>query len=325
MNVIQFLERWPAKEGRRFFFAGGKPHDRLAVFYAVCDHWRGRVDKVDFDRLHNPTIPQISEACRQDPLASKFRVVAATEMDWQDPDEITDKDAKRTATRHFHALGRLVETLPSDTVLIMSTPVDSPLTKNNTAQAIIRKGYWVVLTQTDVETAIRLTHHLTGWTDEEMVREVVEAVGTSPAAIISFLKVLRLATTDPTPKDVRRFLSVHVTGGVFELVDAVVMKDAPRALRLADSVPSGQFIGALDRKLTSLLQFSAELKRGRTPKEAAMMLRLPGFIVHGLYEASKRWTGAEIISVYPTLAEHSISGDKPGANDVLVRKLCGVG
>ncbi len=98
-----------------------------------------------------------------------------------------------------------------------------------------------------------------------------------------------------------------------------VMDREKAMLLAAGEPPLGQVIGALDRKLTSLLQFMAELKRGKSPKEAAMHLRLPGFIVHGLYEASKRGTTAEIIHIYPSIAEIASHSDKTGALELLIR------
>jgi len=86
----------------------------------------------------------------------------------------------------------------------------------------------------------------------------------------------------------------------------------------------GQLVGALDRKFTSLIAFIAELRRGRTPKEAALMLRLPGFIVHGLYEASKRWNTAELLMMFPVLAEYYARGSKAGSTELLIHELIGV-
>ncbi len=80
-------------------------------------------------------------------------------------------------------------------------------------------------------------------------------------------------------------------------------------------------MGALDRKFTSLLQFIDEMSRGKSPKDAAMALRLPGFIVHGLYEASKRWDPNAIIEVWPVLAEAAVNSGRPGTNDLLIQRL----
>lgn len=73
----------------------------MAAFYMVCDRWRQQVDGMDFVRLHGPSLSEISEACRRDPLNSKYRVVAATEMRWTDPDEVEDADARALARRQL--------------------------------------------------------------------------------------------------------------------------------------------------------------------------------------------------------------------------------
>lgn len=324
MNGTQFLERWPAKPGRLFLFGGGKDHDRLALFYTVCDFWRKKVGEYDFVRLHAPTFAEINENCRADPLVSKYRVVCATEFEWPDPEETDDAEEKAKRRRQFDSLRKITANLPRDLVLIMSTTHENPLTKNDLAQSIITKGYWVVLKNVDVETASNLLAHYTDW-DEDLRLEVVESIGTSLSELLSFLRVLRIYSDEPKPEDVRSFLTGYVRGTVFDLTDAISMKDAPRALALAqDDIPLGPLIGSLDRKLTSLLQFMAEMRQGRTPKEAALALRLPGFIVHGLFEASKRWSPGEILSVYPTLAAYSARGHRPGAVELLVADVIGI-
>jgi hypothetical protein len=320
MNMFQFLERWPAKEGRLFFFGGGKDHDRLSAYYLVADAWRKKTDKLDFVRLHNPSMIEVAEACRRDPLNGKFTVVAATEMKWEDPDDSQEAEVRARRTQQFEALKGITASLPRDLVLIMSTPFERPLTKNPLAQSIITKGYWVVLTQPDVETAVRLLNNITTW-DQELIFEVVESVGPSPAELLSFLRVVKLAG-EPTPERVRGYLQGSMRGGVFELVDAIVMRDADTAFRLAaNDPPLNMVLGQLDRKITSLLQYLGERRRGRSPKEAAQMLRMPGFVVHGLYEAEKRWRPAELLELFSTLAEYASLRDRPGALDLLINDL----
>lgn len=324
MNGSQFLERWPQAQKRLFLFGGGKDHDRLTLFYTVCDFWRKKVDELDFVRLHSPSLAEINEACRADPLNSKYRVVCATEFIWPDPEDTDDAEEKAKRRRQFESLLKVTSNMPRDLVLIMSTTHENPLTKNDLAQSIITKGYWVVLKNVDVETAGNLLAHYTDW-DEDLRLEVIESVGTSLAELLSFLRVLRVYSSEPGPEDVRTFLTGFVRGTVFDLTDAISMKDAARALALAqDDIAIGPLIGSLDRKLTSLLQFMAEMRQGRTPKEAALALRLPGFIVHGLFEASKRWSPGEILSVYPTLAAYSARGNRPGAVELLVADVIGV-
>lgn len=322
MNLTQLLERWPAKEGRLFFLASGKDADRLPVFYRICDHWCAKVDRMDVARLHGASLITVAEACRRDPLVSRHRVVIATEMKWDDPAAAETNEETTARLRMMEPLLRIVENFPRDLVLIMSTPADNPKTDNALAQAIIRKGYWVVLKNTDEETARDLLRYLTGWDDEELVSDFILSTGTSPAAILAQLRTLRIAYDDPTPTQIREYLTDAATGGVFELVDAIIDRDIPRALSLPlDDIPPGQFLGALDRKFTSLVQFSAELRRGRSPKEAAHNLRLPGFIVHGLYEATKRWDPREILMLWQHVAAHTRIMHQPGATELLVTQL----
>lgn len=252
-----------------------------------------------------------------DPIGSKVRVVAATEFQWKNPDEHPEDSGNRSLTK-------LLENFPRDVCLICSTPSESPSTKNELSQLFIRKGYWVALKSVDEQTAVELLRSLTGWADEEMISKVVRSVGTSPSDLISFLKMMRHAGVYGDDEGMEQYLTTRPQGGVFELVDSVVMKDLPKALRLcSDDVPAGQLAGALDRKFTSLLQFMGEMKKGRSPKEASIILRLPGFLVHGLYEASKRWTGPEIVSLYPAMAHHTLHSNRPGSNEVLVRGIIG--
>lgn len=317
MNLTQFLERWPAKEGRLFLFAGGRDHDRLSMFYSVADRWKKKVNPlVDFVRLHEPSYAEIAEACRRDPVDSKQVVVVATEVQWLDPNDHKDD-------RGVAALTSIVENFPRDLVLIISIhqSEQNPLTKNPLAQAIIRKGYWVVLKPVDEAGACELVKSMTGWEDE-IVQEIVYAVGTIPADLISLLKLLKLAGAEE-PDQIRKYLSGRQEGTVFDLTEAIVMRDPVKALALAsDDINTNQLVGALDRKFTSLLQFIAEMKKGgRSPKEAALALRLPGFIVHGLYEASKRWSPNDIIQVFSVLADVSKESNRPGVNDLLVQRL----
>lgn len=323
MNLTQFYHRWPAKQGRLFLFAGRPDHDRLAVFYTVCDAWRKNVNQLDFIRLHEPNITQLLEACRMDPVVSKHRVVAACDLKWVDPDEIEDREERTKAKRSWTAFSTFLKSFPKDLVLIISTAHDNPLTKNDVAQPIINKGFWVVLKSTSHDDACKMLAYISGWTDEQIINDVVGQVGTSASDLIQFLKVLYLSGYDTTPANIKSFLKASNTNGsVFDVVDAIIMRDLPRALSYPN-VPAGQLIGALDRKLTSLVSFMAELRKGRSPKEAMIVLRLPGFIVHGLFEASKRWHTAEILATFPLLAQHTAVANNPGANDVLIRKLIG--
>jgi DNA polymerase III delta subunit len=267
---------------------------------------------------------ELSEACRHDPLGhSKFRVVCATEIPWLDPSEAEDASEKASRQRQFDSLHAVISKLPRDLVLIISTDHDNPLTKNDLAQSIITKGYWVVLKQVDVSTAMAFLENMTGW-EEELRLEVIESVGTSVGELLAFIRLIRLAYQDPTEEEIREFLTGYIRGTVFDLTDAIAMKDLEQALALArDDLPLGQLIGSIDRKLTTLVQFMAEMRRGRSPKEAALMLRMPGFIVHGLYEASKRWNTSEILMMFPTLAEYSATGDRPGAAELMIHDLVG--
>ncbi len=321
MNLQQFLERWPSKQGRLFLFAGGKDHDRLSVFYNVVDHWRKDVDRMDTVRLHNPSFFEIDEECRRDPIVGKYRLVVATEARWDDPDSLEDATDKRRAQQRYEALARRIENFPRNLVLIMSTPADNPGTKNPLAQGIIRKGYWTVLRTVDVDSARELLTQLSGWDDDQLIDEVVEVIGTSPADLIAFLRVLRLGNVE-TPAQIRLYLGMQTRASVFDVVEAIVMKDRPKALNsLSEDVPLNSLIGALDRKFTSLIQFSSEMRKGRTPKEAALALRLPGFIVHGLYQATKRWTAHELLDLWPTLAEFSQLSQRPASAELLVTTI----
>lgn len=322
MNLPQLLERWPAKEGRLFFLASGKDADRLPIFYRVSDHWSAKVSKMDVIRVHEPSLVEVAETCRRDPLESRYLVVVATEVKWPDPAAAESPEEKTNAMRQMEPLNRLLENMPKDLVLIMSSPVDNPKTDNPLAQVIIRKGYWVVLRNTDEETARDLVKHLTNWEDDELISDFLGSTGNSPAAILSLLRTMRIAYDSLDAADVRDYLTDTRSGGVFELVDAVIDRDLPRALALPlDEIPPGQFLGALDRKFTSLVQFAAELRKGRSPKEAALSLHLPGFIVHGLYEATKRWDPREILALWSTLAAHARVMHRPGATDLLVTQL----
>lgn len=322
MNLVQFLSRWPAKEGRLFLLASGKDADRLPIFYRVADHWCAKVDRMDVSRIHECSLPTVAEACRRDPVVSRYRVVIATEVRWEDPAATESNEEKTARLKTMEPLLRLVEDFPRDLVLIMSTAADNPKTDNPLAQLIIRKGYWVVLRNTDEQTARELLRYLTGWEDEELISDFILSSGTSPAAILSELRTIRIAYDSPTSDQIRQYLSDRASGGVFELVDAVIDRDLARALSLPlDDIPPGQFLGALDRKFTSLVQFSAELRRGRSPKEAALNLRLPGFIVHGLYEAQKRWDPREILSLWPSIAAHTRVMHQPGATEMFITQL----
>lgn len=324
LNLVQFFMRWPKTEGRLFFFAGGKDHDRLTAYYTVADYWRRKVDRLDFVRLRDVNMMQTVEACLQDPVVGPKRVVAVTEMIWEDPDETDDVKIREKRKRQFDAMARFLDSFPRDVVLIMSCPHDNPLTKNAVAQPLIRKGYWVVLRHTDTENAVNLIKHWTKWDDEELILEVVDSVGTSVADLFAFLRLVRVVNKDPTPQQIRDYLTTYVRAGVFEIVDSIIMRDLETSLHLAQSdIPLGQVVGAFDRKLTSLIQFMAEMKRGRTPKEAAVMLRMPGFVVHGLYEASKRWRTADLLQLYPKLSEYSLYGDRPGALDMFIHEVIG--
>jgi hypothetical protein len=249
-------------------------------------------------------------------MDSKHLLVVATEVHWLDPNENKDHAGVKSLTS-------LLESFPRDLVLVMSIHQSepNPLTKNNLAQAIIRKGYWVVLRNVDEQSACELIMAMTGW-DDEIAREIVYAVGTVPADLISLLKVLKLADAT-TPEEIRKYLSGRQEATVFDLTDAIAMRDAKKALALSsDEIATNQLVGALDRKFTSLLQFMAEMRKGgRSPKEAALALRLPGFIVHGLFEASKRWSPNDIINIFPILADASKDAGRPGVNDLLIRRL----
>jgi hypothetical protein len=321
MNLTQFLERWPAKDSRLFLLAGRPEQDRSAIHATVADSWRKRVDPLDIESLHDPTLSGLLEACRRDPVVSSHRLVIVSDFKWPDPDEVSGEVEAARARRNWESFAGLLDGFPRDLVLVISSTHENPLTKNPVAQAIIRKGYWVVLKPVDIATASHLLQTLTGWEDEEILLEVVESVGTCPSDLIQFLKVFRLSGYEPTSENIRRFLTASPSGGVFAAVEAIIMRDLPRALSLAEEIPTGQLVGALERKFTSLLQFMAELRQGKTPKEAMLSLHLPGFIVSGLFDASKRWQTAEILQLFPTLAHASASGGQPAANDLLITRI----
>ncbi len=154
----------------------------------------------------------------------------------------------------------------------------------------------------------------------------MDVIGNGPAGILNFLRMLRLAYgPEATILDARQLLVAQPTGTTFDLVEAILVKDTDRALVLTTSpdVSTGKLVGALDRKLSSLVTFMAELKKGRSPKEALLHMRLPGFLAHGLFEASKRWTVGEIVAAWSLMAEAGSNADRPGVNDILVTRLCG--
>ncbi len=180
----------------------------------------------------------------------------------------------------------------------------------------------MVLKPTDEPTATKLLTYLTGW-DEDLCYSVVQVHGTSPASLLSLARTVHLCFENPSEKQILQFVGNSTKGHVFELTEAIVQKDISTALRLSarDDVPAGQLIGALDRKLTTVLSFMAELKKGRTPREAITSMRMPGFLAHGLFEASKKWSARDLLAVWLVLADRATEAEKPGGIDLLITEL----
>ena len=197
----------------------------------------------------------------------------------------------------------------------------NPRTDNDFAQAIIKKGWWVVVRRPTHEQMIVWIQNRFK-TSEAVSQAIIDVTGTDLARIRSMIMKLSHMTDGKPPRlrDVEE-ASMGYVSTIFAVADHILQRRRHRAMVLVDASSSLGILTIIHRRVKELIHVRFLDQRGESAQSISDLANIPLFLVGGLIVRSKAISfdrAAEVLSVIAK-AEIDISAKGYDSETVLRR------
>ena len=265
-----------------------------------------------FEGRELDTVVGVIQACRQLPLFTSRRLVELS-----DPEQVGEKkgsgDAKAEAAKQSveALLKYLADPNPTTVLVLTSRGIDgrSRLVTATKKIGVVQK-FAALSRDADAVGFVRSLARERGWDiDSDAAEAIVEAVGTSQAAVVDALERawLHAGTGQVTRQDVAAVVMPTREAVVFDLTDAVGMGNRREALGVVDRLfsdrsipPSSQalmLVGLLARQVR--LVWTASLAGPKTAQVAGV----PPFVARKLQAQAQRFDEARLRRAHAGLVQ----------------------
>lgn len=281
MNFSQFIDRFPAKYKRLYFFAGKHFFVNECVMM-VRDYVNPDTD-FDFIRLYSPNEAAVIDALREQSVTGSRLVIVEEPL-------LPEK---------WSNAAKWVERLPKDISVVFWTSRDDIDTKNDFIQTVIRKGFYVMCKDLD-----QYEGELHEWVkkeldpaDEGAVNEIVQHLGSNYAAIRMEAKKLRTVTSRHLDaQTVTKLLGYPEPRDVFDLLESIGDRDKKRALETSIRIESSSsglgFVGLLEHRFRQLILVHYLRSRGLENRDIIIRLKIHRFYAGQIMKLAKQFPAA---------------------------------
>lgn len=278
MNFTQFVDRFPGKYKRVYFF-GGKGFFVNECVRMVRDFVNPDMD-FDFIRLSEPSEAAVIDALREQSTTGTRLIIA------EDP----------TIPEKWDSAAKWIEKMPKDLHLVMHTTRDDIDTKNDFLQTVIKKGFFVLCRDLDAYEG-----ELHEWVKQELepaddgaATELIHHLGSNYGAIRMEAKKLRIVTSRHLDaQTVTKLLGYPEPRDVFNLLEAIGDRNKKSALetltRIEASTSGLAFVGLLEHRFRQLLLVHYLRSRGVDNRDIIIRLQIHRFYAGQIMKLSKQF------------------------------------
>lgn len=278
MNFTQFVDRFPVKAKRCYFFCGQNFFVNEGV-QMVKDYIRPDLD-FDFQRLFSPTESAVIDSLRIQAVVGPRLIVADSPKEfeqWQQAPEWLHK-------------------MPSD-VNIVFTHTEDVLTTNPFVQEIIKKGFFVSCRELD-----EYEGELFQWIQKELepcdegaVNEIIQLLGSNYARIRQEIRKLRIVTEGLlTAQNVTKLLGLPEPRDVFNLMENLGARNKELALetclRIEESASALGFVGLLEHRFRQLAYLHYLRAGGVEDRDIVIRLKIHRFYISQVLALSRQFS-----------------------------------
>jgi len=304
MNWFQFKERFPHWKPNCYLYAvSGEASFRDD---AVADiRARHRPSDLDYVRVRARSEAAVLSYLEAEPTRG-HRLVEVSDFDtWGNRMFLTEWMKSRKQP---------------NIVVIFVSESSSPSTKNEFAQFIISKGWWVVCTRPSQQNMKDYLMRIGNLRDGPAER-LVELAGTDlQRARNILLKVGLLGIKYPSIDDIEN-ASVGTTSSVMLAVDSFISGRKLRTLELLSDDRLSQFLTLLRKRLEQLMIVRAGLKRNDSVQEIAQSSGIPLFLVAGAIGQAKTVTVDKAMGILTRISQIEAGSFKGQDLGLLVTRL----
>lgn len=277
MNFTQFVDRFPSKPKRSYFFCGQNFFVNEGV-QMVKDHIKPDLD-FDFERLTNPSEVAVVDALRVQAVVGHRLIIAESPYNFEQWIE---------APTWLHKM-------PPD-VSIIFTHTEDVLTTNALVQEVIKKGFFVSCKELD-----EYEGELFQWVQKELspcdegaVNEIIQMLGSNYARIRQEVKKLRIVTDRQlTAQNVTKLLGLPEPRDVFNLMKHLGARNKELALetclRMEESASALGFVGLLESQFRRLSYLHYLRSGGAEDRDIVVRLKIHRFYVSQTLELSRQF------------------------------------
>lgn len=278
MNFSQFVDRFPGKYKRVYFFAG-KSFFVTECVRMVRDHINPDMD-FDLIRLSEPSEAAVIDSLREQSMTGTRLIIA------EDP----------SLPELWTEAPSWIEKMPKDLHLVMHTTRDDVDTKNPFIQAVIKKGFFVVCRDLDVYEG-----ELHEWVKKELApaddgaaTELINHLGSNYGAIRMEAKKLRVVTSRHLDaQTVTKLLGYPEPRDMFDLLEAIGERNKKTALetlvRIEAATSGLAFVGLLEHRFRQLLLVHYLRSRGIENRDIIIRLQIHRFYAGQIMKLSKQF------------------------------------
>lgn len=280
MNFTQFVDRFPSKSKRCYFFCGQNFFVNEAV-QMVKDYIKPDLD-FDFERLSHPTETAVIDSLRVQAVVGHRLILADSPKDfeqWKDIPEWLHK-------------------MPPDVSIVFTYPEDV-LTTNPFIQEVIKKGFFVSCKELD-----EYEGELFQWVQKELtpcdegaVNEIIQMLGSNYARIRQEIKKLRIVTDQQlTAQNVTKLLGLPEPRDVFNLMEHLGTRKKELALetclRMEESSSALGFVGLLEHRFRQLSYLHYLRQGGMEDRDIVIRLKIHRFYISQVLALSRQFNAS---------------------------------
>lgn len=272
MNYFEFLARYPLSRPKAFLYAvSGEPESyRDDIVHMI----RARHRPSDLD-YHRATIQNETQALQLLTLQPTrgHRLIELTDFEqWKSRDYLTEWLKSRS--------------MPNIIPVFVSHS-RSPDTKNEFAQIIIRKGWWIVCHRPTFDSVLNYVSQRYSL-PEQQSRVVLDYAGVDLARIQTVMLKLKYYTDGRLPSltDIRD-VATGISSTVYAVVDDILEGRKARALANMDAGSILGILTLLQRRLVALVKIRQGLQRQASVVDLAQEANMPLFLIPGMIERAK--------------------------------------
>lgn len=272
MNQFEFYLRYPLARPKAFIYAVSGEPDSFRDHIVNQIRLRHRPSDLDYQRVSVKSESQALQLLTLQPTKGHRLIEIGDFEDWTD----------RSYLAQWLGSRKQPNIIP-----VFVSKKRSPDTKNPFVQAIIQKGWWIVVRRPSYETMVAFVQDRYRL-PESQAKSVVDSTGTDILRVHSLMAKLFYFTDGhvPTSDDIRTVSSGYAST-VYQLVDDIIEGRKAKAISLIDASATVGLLTLLQKRVSTLIVVRQLSQRGEQAQEISERAGVPLFLVGGIIERSE--------------------------------------